>query len=135
MSAPRSDKQLATPPARRRNAGTTREAILRSALVAFTRHGYDGAGVREIAHRGIEVGAVRAVQLLRLEGAANVEVVEVSSASTDRPDPAHEPVAAGALVAAEPRSADGFLPRCALRPTPGPLRSCETASSGTFSAT
>jgi AcrR family transcriptional regulator len=34
---------------RPRNAVATREAILQSALVAFSRHGYDGIGVREIA--------------------------------------------------------------------------------------
>jgi AcrR family transcriptional regulator len=34
---------------RSRNAADTREAILRSAVTAFTRHGYDGVGVREIA--------------------------------------------------------------------------------------
>jgi AcrR family transcriptional regulator len=37
------------PPARRRNATATREAILTSARLAFARAGYDGAGVREIA--------------------------------------------------------------------------------------
>ncbi|GGJ39922.1 TetR/AcrR family transcriptional regulator [Streptomyces brasiliensis] len=39
------------PPAakRPRNAAATREAILRSAVEAFTRVGYDGAGVRDIA--------------------------------------------------------------------------------------
>jgi AcrR family transcriptional regulator len=36
-------------PPRRRNAVTTRVAILNSARAAFTRSGYDGAGVREIA--------------------------------------------------------------------------------------
>jgi len=36
-------------PKRPRNAIATREAILRAALIAFTRAGYDGAGVREIA--------------------------------------------------------------------------------------
>ena len=36
-------------PKRPRNAALTREAILQSALVAFSRHGYDGIGVREIA--------------------------------------------------------------------------------------
>ncbi|MEJ1933236.1 TetR family transcriptional regulator [Nostoc sp. NIES-2111] len=35
--------------ARPRNAAATREAILAAARVAFTRDGYDGAGVREIA--------------------------------------------------------------------------------------
>jgi AcrR family transcriptional regulator len=38
-----------TTPARRRNAASTREAILISARLAFARAGYDGAGVREIA--------------------------------------------------------------------------------------
>src|ERR1700736_49737 len=37
------------PPKRPRNAVATREAILQSALAAFSRHGYDGIGVREIA--------------------------------------------------------------------------------------
>jgi AcrR family transcriptional regulator len=36
-------------PKRQRNAVATREAILRSALAAFSRHGYEGIGVREIA--------------------------------------------------------------------------------------
>jgi AcrR family transcriptional regulator len=102
---------MATPPARRRNAGTTREAILRSALVAFTRHGYDGAGVREIAHRA----GVTAMLVNRYFGSKEqlfAEVVEVSFGertliaddlgSLSR-------FAAGALVAAEPRSVDGFL--------------------------
>jgi AcrR family transcriptional regulator len=36
-------------PRRPRNAAVTREAILQSAVAAFSRHGYDGIGVREIA--------------------------------------------------------------------------------------
>ncbi|HEY6758896.1 MAG TPA: TetR family transcriptional regulator [Baekduia sp.] len=36
-------------PKRKRDAAATREAILASAIEAFGRHGYDGAGVREIA--------------------------------------------------------------------------------------
>lgn len=43
--------------ARPRNAAATREAILRSARRAFAEHGYDGAGVREIA-RGAGVTAM-----------------------------------------------------------------------------
>jgi AcrR family transcriptional regulator len=35
---------------RPRNAEATREAILQSALIAFADRGYDGVGVREIAH-------------------------------------------------------------------------------------
>jgi AcrR family transcriptional regulator len=38
------------PSARHRNAAATREAILASARQAFARAGYDGVGVREIAH-------------------------------------------------------------------------------------
>jgi AcrR family transcriptional regulator len=38
-------------PGRPRNAAITREAILQSALAAFSRHGYDGIGVREIAQQ------------------------------------------------------------------------------------
>jgi AcrR family transcriptional regulator len=45
------------PPARRRNAAATREAILGSARRAFARAGYDGVGVREIA-RGAGVTAM-----------------------------------------------------------------------------
>src|SRR5689334_11151713 len=37
------------PAPRPRNAAATREAILKSARKAFAAHGYDGAGVREIA--------------------------------------------------------------------------------------
>jgi AcrR family transcriptional regulator len=37
------------PPKRARNAAATRDAILHSALAAFSLHGYDGIGVREIA--------------------------------------------------------------------------------------
>jgi AcrR family transcriptional regulator len=43
-------KAGATPLKRRRNAAATRQSILESALIAFTRSGYDGVGVREIAH-------------------------------------------------------------------------------------
>ncbi|GAB3933382.1 TetR/AcrR family transcriptional regulator [Micromonospora vulcania] len=42
---------------RQRDAGATREAILTSAMEAFTRLGYDGAGVREVA-RGAGVTAM-----------------------------------------------------------------------------
>jgi AcrR family transcriptional regulator len=41
--------ELAAGPARRRNGPATRAAILESAVAAFTRAGYDGVGVREIA--------------------------------------------------------------------------------------
>ncbi|MEV4068718.1 TetR family transcriptional regulator [Nonomuraea fuscirosea] len=37
------------PDRRRRDAAATRQAILDAAVAAFTRHGYDGVGVRDIA--------------------------------------------------------------------------------------
>ncbi|MEU8076660.1 TetR family transcriptional regulator [Catellatospora citrea] len=40
---------MVTQQPRRRDAAATREAILDSAVEAFTRAGYDGAGVREVA--------------------------------------------------------------------------------------
>ena len=36
-------------PARSRNSAATKEAIQRAAVAAFTRSGYDGVGLREIA--------------------------------------------------------------------------------------
>jgi AcrR family transcriptional regulator len=39
-----------SPKKRPRNAISTRVAILKSALIAFSRAGYDGVGVRDIAH-------------------------------------------------------------------------------------
>lgn len=100
------------PPARpRRNAAATREAILRSGLVAFTRAGYDGAGVREIA----QAAGVTAMLVNRYFGSKEklfAEVVEVTfSERTLIADdlPSLSRFAATALVAAEPRSVDGFL--------------------------
>jgi AcrR family transcriptional regulator len=56
---------LATHKAKRpRNAAATREAILHSALTAFSRHGYDGIGVREIA----QSAGVNAVLVCRYFG-------------------------------------------------------------------
>jgi AcrR family transcriptional regulator len=44
------DKKPTSIPAHRRNAAATRQAILASARRAFARSGYEGVGVREIAH-------------------------------------------------------------------------------------
>jgi AcrR family transcriptional regulator len=98
-------------PARRRDAAATREAILRSALVAFTRHGYDGVGVREIAN----AAGVTAMLVNRYFGSKErlfAEVVEVAFAQRTLIADDLESLsrfAAAALVAAEPRSVDGFL--------------------------
>lgn len=69
----------ARPSGRRRDAAATREAILRSALVAFTRSGYDGVGVREIA----QAAGVTAMLVNRYFGSKErlfAEVVEVAFA-------------------------------------------------------
>jgi AcrR family transcriptional regulator len=104
--------EIEQPPARRRrDAGATREAILSSALVAFTRAGYDGVGVREIA----QAAGVTAMLVNRYFGSKEklfTEVVEVtfSERTLIADDLASlSRFAASALVAAEPRSVDGFL--------------------------
>jgi AcrR family transcriptional regulator len=74
-----SEDPPASAPRRRRNAAATRAAILESALVAFTRLGYDGAGVREIA----EAAGGTAMLVNRYFGSKEelfAEVVDVSFA-------------------------------------------------------
>ena len=111
MTVPEIEVQRGSPPLRRRNAAATREAILRSALVAFTRHGYDGVGVREIAQQA----SVTAMMVNRYFGSKEqlfAEVVEVtfSERTLIADDIASlSRFAAAALVASEPRSVDGFL--------------------------
>jgi AcrR family transcriptional regulator len=111
MTVPEIEEQRDSPPLRRRNAAATREAILRSALVAFTRHGYDGVGVREIAQQA----GVTAMLVNRYFGSKEqlfAEVVEVtfSERTLIADDIASlSRFAAAALVASEPRSVDGFL--------------------------
>jgi AcrR family transcriptional regulator len=69
------------PPARRRNAAATREAILISARRAFARAGYDGAGVREIA-----AGAgVTAMLVNRYFGSKEQLFAEVLAATSATP--------------------------------------------------
>ncbi len=98
-------------PPRRRDAAATREAILRSALVAFTSHGYDGVGVRDIAG----AAGVTAMLVNRYFGSKEqlfAEVVEVAFAQRTLIADDVESLsrfAAHSLVAAEPRSVDGFL--------------------------
>jgi AcrR family transcriptional regulator len=66
---------------RPRNAAATRDAILQSALAAFAHQGYDGVGVREIAH----TAGVTAILVNRYFGskerlfAAAVEVMFTNS--------------------------------------------------------
>jgi AcrR family transcriptional regulator len=102
-----------TPPkARSRNAAATREAILTSAIRNFARGGYDGVGVREIAHDA----GVTAMMVNRYFGSKEqlfVEAVEASFAPpaviAERSESlAHD--AAATLVARTDPDADALEP-------------------------
>jgi AcrR family transcriptional regulator len=67
--------KLVAPSKRTRNAAATRNAILHSALTAFSRHGYEGIGVREIA----QAAGVTAVLVNRYFGSKE----EVFSAAVE----------------------------------------------------
>src|ERR1700736_5453329 len=67
----------ARPRQRRRNADATRQAILESARLAFTRSGYDGVGVREIA-QGAGVTAMLVNRYFGSKEHLFEEVVEVT---------------------------------------------------------
>src|SRR5258707_11338256 len=69
----------ATPPKYRRDAIATRQAILDSALMAFTRSGYDGVGVREIA-KGAGVTAMLVNRYFGSKERLFAEFVEVALA-------------------------------------------------------
>ena len=102
------------------NAKATRVAILESALVAFSRSGYDGAGVREIA-QGAGVTAILVNRYFGSKEKLFEEVVEVmfSEASIGLKQLAKEPdlktlslkltKALTPLTMPESRPADGFL--------------------------
>jgi hypothetical protein len=59
-------------PKRPRNAAATREAILRSALAAFSRYGYDGIGVMTKTEADVEPG-----DPLLLRSAPNPRAAEI----------------------------------------------------------
>jgi len=99
-------------PRRRRDAAATREAILRSALAAFTRSGYDGVGVREIAR----AAGVTAMLVNRYFGGKEQLFAEVVDVAFAEPAPLGEDVtalagdvASGLLGRTAPARADGFL--------------------------
>ncbi|BCY11275.1 TetR/AcrR family transcriptional regulator [Actinoplanes sp. L3-i22] len=106
-----------SPATRPRNAAVTRQAILTSAITAFTRHGYDGVGVRDIA----AAAGVTAMLVNRYFGSKEglfAEVVDVSFAPPtvvpgDAPGAAPEDLAAGtarALVARTEAGAEHLGP-------------------------
>jgi AcrR family transcriptional regulator len=73
------NKTGANPPKHRRNAIATRQAILESALMAFTRSGYNGVGVREIA-KGAGVTAMLVNRYFGSKEQLFAEVVEAALA-------------------------------------------------------
>ena len=82
---------------RARNAAATREAILNSALEAFTRAGYDGVGVREIA----QAAGVTAMLVNRYFGSKEGLFAEVvDAAMTDRTVLTSDPETLAADIAA-----------------------------------
>ncbi|MEV0057369.1 TetR/AcrR family transcriptional regulator [Saccharopolyspora shandongensis] len=66
---------------RARNAAATRQAILDSAITAFTRHGYDGVGLREIA----AAAGVTAILVNRYFGSKEALFTEVVGVSFAQP--------------------------------------------------
>ncbi len=110
-----------TPAKHRPNASATRQAISESALIAFTRSGYDGVGVREIA-KGAGVTAMLVNRYFGSKERLFAEVVEVALARrTILTDEATTPgrdlttlsrdaaVALVARMALEEQPRDGFL--------------------------
>ncbi len=108
-------------PRRLRNAAATREAILQSAVVAFSGHGYEGVGVREIAR----TAGVTAVLVNRYFGSKEelfAAAVEVAFANHNlfQGDPAElaNRLTAAIMKRSEPRPHDPFL--LLLRSAPNP---------------
>ncbi|MEU0793227.1 TetR family transcriptional regulator [Amycolatopsis sp. NPDC005961] len=117
---------------RPRNAAATREAILNSALDAFTRAGYDAVGVREIA----ESAGVTAMLVNRYFGSKEglfAEVVEAAMAErtvlTDDPATLAADIAAALVRRTAPDAGqlDPFL--LMLRSAPNP-RAAEILRAG-----
>jgi AcrR family transcriptional regulator len=97
---------------RRRDASATREAILNSAVEAFTRLGYDGAGVREVAGGA----GVTAMLVNRYFGGKERLFAEVVDAAFAAPTPLGEDpatlaqdVARALTTRTTPGRVDGFL--------------------------
>lgn len=66
-------------PKRRRDAAATRAGILEAAKIAFTQHGYDGVGVRDIAARaGVDPALIN-----RYFGAKQALFAEVMAGALD----------------------------------------------------
>ncbi|GHJ40102.1 TetR family transcriptional regulator [Streptomyces sp. TS71-3] len=121
-----------TPPKRRRDSAATREAILRSAMAAFTRHGYDGVGVREIARDA----GVTAMLINRYFGSKEqlfAEAVDTSFAPRTVVTGAADTLAretAGTLVARTAPGADPLDPFLLMLRSAGNARAAEIIRDG-----
>src|SRR5258707_112852 len=101
----------AAAPRQGRKGAATREAILQSARIAFTRSGYDGVGVREIA-QGAGVTAMMVNRYFGSKEQLFAEVVDAMQSTKSiltghAGTLSHE--AAAALAATPARGLDGFL--------------------------
>ena len=96
-------------PVRRRDAAATRAAILRAAREAFTAHGYDGAGVREIAR----AAAVDTWLISRYFGSKEglfAEVVDVAYEKSMMTPEGNADAARQLLTGGDKAAQDGLLP-------------------------
>ncbi|SFE52200.1 transcriptional regulator, TetR family [Actinacidiphila alni] len=106
------------PAPRRRDAVATRAAILKAARTAFTEHGYDGAGVREIA-RAAEVDARLIGRYFGSKEGLFAEVVDIAFEKSMMMTPELNGEAAATLLTAQDQHTyDGLL--LALRSAANP---------------
>ena len=97
------------PAPRRRDATATRAAILRAAREAFTRLGYDGAGVREIA-RAAEVDTRLISRYFGSKEGLFAEVVDIAYEKSLMLSPAMiDQVARTLLTESDESASDGLL--------------------------
>ncbi|WP_432847440.1 TetR/AcrR family transcriptional regulator [Amycolatopsis sp. CA-161197] len=97
------------PTPKRRDPVATRAAILSAARKAFTEHGYDGAGVREIA-RAADVDARLIGKYFGSKEGLFAEVVEVAFEKSMMMTPELNAEAARALLTGDdPHASDGML--------------------------
>src|ERR1700761_4914074 len=94
---------------RRRDSVATRATILRAAREAFTEHGYDGAGMREIA-RAADVDARLISRYFGSKEGLFAEVVDLAYEKSMMMTPEHNADAARALLTGMDKvAADGLL--------------------------
>jgi AcrR family transcriptional regulator len=118
MSTPRAGRAASVAPKRRRNAAATKEAILQAALKAFSKSGYDGVGLREIARAvGVDprmVGYYFESKEKLFEAVLNYSMDSPLLVPTETPDAATRLLTRSQAA----RQADGFL--LTLRSTSNP---------------